>query len=141
MKAKPRFVCASLAFAACIGIGFASSQLKDEFAYAVEWPPVDLEFDFVSDEVEAALTCDIFESCLHIEVLNTANCETSVSVDLGLENKFGQLLGNHEMVVPSPAFKGGFVIEIGSNQYDTISTYGIYSVSCTALLPNVFGIA
>ena len=139
MKAKPKFLRAAVTWAACIGVGIAATQLSEEVAYAVEWPAVQLDYDFVSDAVQAELSCDLFDDCLHIEVLNTAQCKTNVSVDLALEDQFGQLIGNEEMIVPSPKFKGGFVIEIGADGYDNIYTFGIYTVSCSSTLANVVG--
>ena len=139
MKAKTRFIRASMVWATCIGVGIAANQLSEEVAYAVEWPDIQLEFDFVSDEVEAELACDLYDDCLHIEVLNSAQCKTNVSVELALEDKFGWLITNEEMIVPSPGFKGGFVIEIGANGYDNTYTFGIYNVSCSSVLANVVG--
>ena len=141
MKAKRKFLRAAVAWAACIGIGFAANQLSEEVAYAVEWPAVQLDYDFVSDAVQAELSCNLFDDCLHIEVLNTAQCKTNVSVDIALEDQFGQLIGSEEMIVPSPTFKGGFVIEIGANGYDNIDSFSIYTVSCSSVLVNVFGAA
>jgi hypothetical protein len=139
MKAKRKFRRAALVWAACIGLDFAANQLSEEVAYAVEWPAVQLDYDFVSDAVQAELSCDLFDDCLHIEVVNTAQCKTNVSVELALEDKFGWLITNEEMIVPSPGFKGGFVIEIGANGYDNIYTFGIYTVSCSSVLANVVG--
>jgi hypothetical protein len=96
-----------------------------------------LEFEFVAENVESELACDLFENCLHIEVLNTAHCKTNVRVELGLEGKFSRYLGDAEIIVPSPGNSGGFVIEIGSNTHDDIDTFGIYSVSCSSVLANV----
>ena len=141
MKAKRKFLRAAVSWAVCIGIGFASNQLSEEVAYAVEWPAVQLDYDFVSDAVQAELSCDLFDDCLHIEVLNTSQCKTNVSVDIALEDQFGQLIGSEEVIVPSPKFKGGFVIEIGANGYDNIDTFGIYTVSCSSVLSNVVGAA
>lgn len=139
MKAKPRFLRAALIWTACIGVGFSTTQLSEEVAYAVEWPVVQLEFDFVSDEVQEELACEFHIACLHIEVSNTAQCETNVSVDLGLENEFGQWIGSEEIIVPSPGFKGGFVIEIGTNTYIDAETFGVYAVGCSSTLANVVG--
>ena len=140
MKAKPRFQRAAATWAACIGIGIAATQLSEEVAYALEWPAVQLDYDFVSDAVQAELSCNVFDDCLHIEVLNSAQCKTNVSVDLALEDEYGQLIGSEEMIVPSPKFNGGFVIEIGADGYDNIYTFGIYTVSCSSVLANVTGI-
>lgn len=134
---KRRFLRAAVVWAACIGIGFAANGLSEEVAYAVEWPETRLEFEFVAENVEAELACDLFEDCLHIEVLNTAQCRTNVRIDLGLEGKFSRYLGDAEIIVPSPGHSVGFVIEIGSNTYDDIDTFGIYSVSCSSVLANV----
>lgn len=141
MKAKRKFLKAVAAWTACIGIGIAATQLSEEVAYAVEWPAVQLDYNFVSDAVQAELPCTLFDDCLHIEVLNSTQCKTNVSVDLALEDEFGQLIGNEEMIVPSLRFKGGFVIEIGANGYDNIYTFGIYNVSCSSVLANVVGAA
>lgn len=139
MKAKRKFLRAAIAWAACIGLGIATTHMNEEVAYAVEWPVVQLDFDFVMDEVESELACDFYDDCLHIEVLNTARCETNISVDLALEDEFGRWIGSEELIVPSPAFKGSFVFEIGSNRYDNVDTYGIYTVSCSSTLANVLG--
>jgi hypothetical protein len=136
-RVKRRFLRAAVVWAACIGIGFAANGLSEEVAYAVEWPETRLEFEFVAENVEAELACDLFEDCLHIEVLNTAQCRTNVRIDLGLEGKFSRYLGDAEIIVPSPGHSVGFVIEIGSNTYDDIDTFGIYSVSCSSVLANV----
>lgn len=100
-----------------------------------------LEFEFVSDVVEAELACDLFDDCLHLEILNTSQCLSNVSIDLALEDQFGQLIGSEEIIVPSPGFVGGFVIEIGSNQYRGIHTYGVFTVGCSLTLANTFGAA
>jgi hypothetical protein len=136
-RVKRRFLKAAVLWSACIGIGFAANGLSEEVAYAVEWPETRLEFEFVAENVESELACDLFEDCLHIEVLNTSQCKTNVSIELGLEGKFSRYLGDAEIIVPSPGYTGGFVIEIGSNTYDDIDTFGIYSVSCSSVLANV----
>jgi hypothetical protein len=94
-----------------------------------------LEFDWVQDRVEAELACDEFESCLHIEVFETSRCLDNVSVDFGFEDEYGQWLGDAVVVVPSPRFAGGFVIEFGVDESAAIGDFGIYKVSCTGMLP------
>jgi hypothetical protein len=136
-RVKRRLLKAALLWVACIGIGFSANGLSEDVAYAVEWPETRLEFEFVAENLEAELTCDLFDDCLHIEVLNTAQCKTNVRIELGLEGKFSRYLGDAEIIVPSPRHSGGFVIEIGSNTYDNIDTFGIYSVSCSSVLANV----
>jgi len=136
-RVKRRLLKAAFLWSACVGIGIAANGLSEEVAYAVEWPDTRLEFEFVAENVEAELACDLFEDCLHIEVLNTAQCKTNVRIELGLEGKFSRYLGDAEIIVPSPGHSGGFVIEIGSNTFDEIDTFGIYSVSCSSVLSNV----
>jgi len=136
-RVKRRLLKAAFLWSAFVGIGIAANGLSEEVAYAVEWPEARLEFEFVAENVEAELACDVFQDCLHIEVLNTAQCKTNVRIELGLEGKFSRYLGDAEIIVPSPGHSGGFVIEIGSNTYDDIDTFGIYSVSCSSVLANV----
>jgi hypothetical protein len=136
-KVKPRFLVTAILLITCIGVGSKATGLDEQVTYAAERPAVELEFDFVPDALEARLECDVFEECLHIEVLNTTRCKANVAIDLGFEDEFAQLLGDFELIVPSPGKQGGSVIEIGSNKYSDFETYLIYSVSCTSTLANV----
>lgn len=137
VKVKLRYFYVAMVLVIYLGIGSKATGLDDQVTYAANRPAVELEFDFVSDAHEAKLACDVFEECLHIEALNTARCKTNVAIDPGFEDEFAQLLGDFELIVPSPGKQRGSVIEIGSDKYSDFETYLIYSVSCTSTLANV----
>jgi hypothetical protein len=68
-------------------------------------------------------------------------------VDFGFEDEYGLWIGDAVVVVPSPRFAGGFVIEFGvdasaagsSVGSAVIGDFGIYEVSCSGLLPTGVG--
>jgi hypothetical protein len=146
-RVKRRFLIALLGSVVCIGLGAFSDGVSAEgrAAVAVVEDSDELEFDWVQDQVEAELGCDEFESCLHIEVLGTSRCLDNVAVDFGFEDEYGQWLGDAVVVVPSPRFAGGFVIEFGVDASAAgsavIGDFGIYEVSCSGLLPTGVGVA
>jgi hypothetical protein len=94
----------------------------------------ELDFDWLQENVEAELSCDEFPQCLHIEVLASSGCLANLAVDLRVETSSGQWLADEYMVVPSPRFAGGFVIEVGTNRINDDNRLAIYSVRCSANL-------
>jgi hypothetical protein len=142
-RVKRRFLIALLGSVVCIGLGAFSDGVSAEgrAADAVVEDSAELEFDWVQDQVEAELGCDEFESCLHIEALGSSRCLDNVAVDFGFEDEYGQWLGDAVVVVPSPRFAGGFVIEFGVDKSAVIGDFGIYEVSCSGLLPTEVGVA
>ena len=144
---KRRFLIALLGSLVCIGLGAFSDGVSAEgraVVAVVERSEV-LEFDWVQDQVEVELGCDEFESCLHIEVLRSSRCLDNVAVDFGFEDDNGQWLGDGFVVVPSPRFAGGFVIEFGVDDAAAgsavIGDFGIYKITCSGNLPTGFGAA
>ncbi len=142
-RVKRRFVLALLSSVLCIGLGAFSSGGSAQGSLGVDviQESDELEFDWVQDNVESELACDVFESCLHIEVFETKRCLVNVAVDFGFENEYGQWIGDGNVVVPSPRFSGGFVIEFGVDDSIPIGDFGIYQVTCTAALPTEIGVA
>ena len=94
----------------------------------------ELDFDWVQENVESELACDKFPQCLHIEVLASSGCLANLAVDLRVETSSGQWLADEYMVVPSPRFAGGFVIEVGTNRIGDDNRLAICSVRCSANL-------
>lgn len=140
---KRRFLIALLGSVICIGLGAFSDGVSAEgrSAVSVDDDSDELEFDWVQDQVEAELGCDEFESCLHIEAFETSRCFGNVAVDFGFEDKYGQWLGDAVVVVPSPHFAGGFVIEFGTDVSSEIGDFGIYQITCSGTLPTGLGVA
>jgi hypothetical protein len=140
---KRRFVVALLSSVLCIGLGLFSSggSAQGPVGADVIQESDELGFDWVQDNVESELACVVFESCLHIEVFETSRCLENVAVDFRFEDEYRQWLGDGYLVVPSPRFSGGFVIEIGTDNPAAIGHFGIYQVTCTAALPTEIGIA
>jgi hypothetical protein len=58
---------------------------------------------------------------------------------MGFDDMVGRFITSEDVIVPSPKFAGGFVIEVGSNTRPEIGTFGIWRVSCIVSAPNVFG--
>jgi len=108
-----------------------------EAAYAA--PASELIYDWVDESVEAELSCQVYKQCLHIEVVDTKQCSQSVAIEFGFDDMVGRFITSEDVIVPSPGFAGGFVIEVGSNMRPEIGTFGIWRVSCSASAPNVFG--
>jgi hypothetical protein len=112
------------------------------FGGSTEVPPAvaqgqtseELDFDWVQANVESELACDKFPQCLHIEVLASSGCLANLAVDLRVETSSGQWLADEYMVVPSPRFAGGSVIEVGTNRIGDDNRLAIYSVRCSANL-------
>lgn len=102
-------------------------------------PASTLIYDFVAPEVEAELSCDFFEQCLHIEIVDTKHCNQSILIEMGFRDLFGRPMSDENIVVASPKFSGGFVVEIGSNMRAEIGTFGIIRVSCSHTAPSVLG--
>ena len=142
-RVKPRFLIALLGSVICIGLGAFSDGVSAEgrSAVSVDDDSDELEFDWVQDQVEAELGCDEFESCLHIEAFETSRCFGNLAVDFGFEDKYGQWLGDAVVVVPSPHFAGGFVIEFGTDVSSEIGDFGIYQITCSGTLPTGLGVA
>jgi hypothetical protein len=108
-----------------------------EAAYAA--PASELIYDWVDESVEAELSCQVYKQCLHIEVVDTKQCTQSVVIQMGYEDMVGRFITTEDLIVPSPRFAGGFVIEVGSNMRPEIGLMGVWQVSCSASAPNVFG--
>jgi hypothetical protein len=125
----------------CIGLGAFADGVSAEgpSAVAVTGHSAELEFDWVHDNVEAELGCEVFQSCLHIEVFETSRCLGNVAVDFGFEDDIGQWLGDGLVVVPSLRFVGGFVIEFGADVSAVIGDFGIYQITCSGSLPTGIG--
>lgn len=137
---KVRWIVAGLA----IAFGFFALTSQNSAASAGEGSESSssqLIFDWVSDEVEAELNCDWFEQCIHIEVIDTSQCPTSMLLEVGFEDLFGRDMGYEAVIVPSPKFTGGHVIEIGSNMRAEVGVFGIYDITCSSSAPTLVGIS
>ncbi len=140
---KRRFLIALLGSVVCFGLGAFTNGVSAEAsqAVAISQNSNELDFDWVQDRVEAELGCTVFQNCLHIEVFETSRCLGNVAVDFGFEDEYGQWLGDSIVVIPSPRFAGGFVIELGTDVSAMIGDFGIYQVICTGMLPTGLGLA
>jgi len=119
-------------------VSIIAADTRDvEAAYAA--PASELIYDWVDESVEAELGCQVYKQCLHIEVVDTKQCSQSLAIELGFDDMVGRFITSEDVIVPSPSFTGGFVIEVGSNMRPEIGTFGIWRVSCSASAPNVFG--
>lgn len=118
---------------------FAVSAVLDANQPSVAAPASQLIYDFVAPEVEAELSCDFFKQCLHIEIVDTAQCSNSILIEMGFRDLFGRPMSDEDIVVASPKYSGGFVVEIGSNMRAEIGTFGIVRVSCSHSAPSVLG--
>lgn len=102
-------------------------------------PESDLIYSWVDDGVEAELPCDYFEQCLHYEVIDTAQCKQSVNFEMDFEDTNGNYITSEEVIVPSPMFAGGSVIEVGTNMRPEVGLMEAFRVRCSKSTPNVFG--
>lgn len=125
--------------AACI---FSFGLLQEILAPAesVEAAPAsDLIYSWVDEGVEAELPCDFFEQCLHYEVIDTAQCKQAVIIHMGFVDTNGNYITSEDVIVPSPRFAGGFVIEVGTNMRPEVGLMDAFRVGCSTSAPNIFG--
>lgn len=118
---------------------FAVSAVLDANQPSVAAPASQLIYDFVATKVEAELSCDFFKQCLHIEIVDTAQCSQSILIEMGFTDLFDRPMSDENIIATSPKYAGGFVFEVGSNMRAEIGTFGIHRVSCSASAPSVVG--
>lgn len=106
----------------------------------VSGEPSAIEYEFVDDTIESVLHCDFFSQCLHIKVINPAQCPESILIEMGFLDLQDRPMSDEDIVVPSAKYNGSFVIEIGSNATAEIGTLGVTHVSCSVSAPNLIGV-
>lgn len=114
---------------------FLSDFERNNFSTA--GPASQLIFDFVDEAVEIELQCDYYKQCLHIEVIDSAQCPESILIRMGYRDTRDRFIHNDDVIVPSPKFTGGFVIEVGSNLRAEIGQFGVVRLNCSKSAPNI----
>ncbi len=77
------------------------------------------------------LPCDIFESCLYIEVHHTDSCDKQLRIEFRLTDADDNFVASKELVVESPQKSEPAPIEIGDNEND-FEFFHVGEVFCTA---------
>ena len=117
----------------------AHVALQDPKVKAEEEPGVaeykegnNLDWQWASTDLQ----CQIFETCVHIEVEGTIRCPEQIKVFSYLSDENDDWVVSVDLIVDSPQLQGKAVIEVGVNR-DDFEYFNVGDVRCTTGVPTV----
>lgn len=126
-----------LAFVVAYALAFSIASDFERTYSPGTAPASQLIASFVDKSVELELSCNYFKQCLHLEVIDTAQCKDSLMVQINLRDLFDRYITSEQVITPSPKNPGGFIVEIGTNMRPEISAIGVVRLRCSKSAPNV----
>lgn len=99
------------------------TEYKDEHNLDWQWGPAEVE-------------CQIYETCLHLEVEGTAKCENQIKIFIYLTDANDDWVDSADTVLQSPGKAQTAVVEVGVNR-DDFEYFMVGDVRCTTGVPTV----